>query len=66
MQERDKNPKYCIIEVKRSFCNAVIDKTIAILAMQIKKIFLIFASPRILSIDLSNIVHIKSVDVIHY
>lgn len=69
LQERKKKPyRYRIIHDNRSFCNAIIDTTSAILTMQLKKILNgdICISPRFNFFNFSDIFHIKSIEGIHF
>lgn len=69
LQERKKKTyRYRIIYDNRSFCNAIIDTTSAILTMQLNKNLNgdICISPRFNFFKFSDIFHIKSIEGIHF
>lgn len=67
-KEKKKPHRYRIIHDNRSYCNAIIDTTSAILTMQLKKILDddICISPRFNYFNFSDIFHIKSIEGIHF
>lgn len=67
-RKKKKTYRYRIIYDNRSFCNAIIDTTSAILTMQLNKNLNgdICISPRFNFFKFSDIFHIKSIEGIHF
>lgn len=68
IERKKKLHRYRIIHENRSFCNAIIDTTSAILTIQLKKVLNgdICISPRFNCINFSDIFHIKSIEGIRF